>query len=123
MESFNPHQKQFLEEISKQENEDDWVRIPGYVKLVEKKIDGKVVGLAGVTLRYKIIPSLFIATSAHIHGKGVGTELLGSLLQEWKGPLFLTYYQKKTHLGKFYGKFGFKKIFPWFGKRNFCVRF
>lgn len=122
MQSFTPAQQSFLEEISKHENEADWINIPGHVALVEKKTGGKIVGLAGVTMRYGILPSLFIAVSHTQRGKGTGSELMNELMSQWKGIMFLTYYRKKEFLGTFYGKYGFKKIIHWKGGRTLCVK-
>jgi N-acetylglutamate synthase-like GNAT family acetyltransferase len=122
MRPFTPEQQSFLETISAQENESDWINIPGHVALVEKKIAGKIVGMAGVTMRYHILPSLFIAVSHTQRGRGTGLELMKQLMGQWKGILFLTYYRKKEFLGTFYGKYGFKKIIHWKGGRTLCVK-
>lgn len=117
MQHFNSEQHQFLQGIAKNEKENDWLQIPGYIALVEKKVNGKVVGLAGITLRYVIIPSLFVAVSPKHQGKGIASELMQQLIHKWKKPLFLTHYKHKTHLNAFYEKFGFKKIMEWSGGR------
>lgn len=122
MKQFSSAQLEFLKQISLQEKEDDWLRILGYSEIIEKKSNGKIIGLAGVTKRYFLIPSLFIAVSKNERGEGVASEILSNLLKKWKLPLFLTYYKKKSHLEQFYSKFGFRKILPWFGKRILCIK-
>lgn len=122
MHAFSDEQVKFLKEISAQEKESDWVRIPGYVELVERIVDGKIIGMAGVTMRYGIIPSLFIAVSSKSRGGGIASNLLRDLLKKWRMPMFLTYYARKTFLGEFYGKFGFRKIIPFPGGRILCLR-
>ena len=121
--SFDADQKKFLQQISQDQDELDWVQIPGYVSIAEKRVRGAITGMAGVTIRHGIIPSLFIAVAPAHRGKGIASELMTSLLSQWKGIMFLTYYRKKTHLGPFYASFGFKKIIDWPGGRVLCVRF
>jgi len=122
MKNFNPAQLEFLKTISMQESERDWLDIPCFTEIVEEKKNGKIIGLAGVTKRYFLIPSLFIAVLESERGSGLASRLLDSLLKKHKGILFLTYCRKKPYLKEFYSKSGFKKLIPWFGQRVLCIK-
>ncbi len=123
MKHFNVKQKVFLSEIGADRGEDDWDNIPGYAVIVEEHDNGELIGLAGVTFRYKILPSLFIAVKKSERKKGIGTKLITKLLQHWNYPLFLTYYKKNAFLKEYYGQFGFEVLLSSWGKnRVLCVK-
>lgn len=124
MKLFNIEQKDFLNKIGIDRGESDWKNIPGYVSIVEEYNDNQLIGLAGVTFRYKILPSLFIAVKKEFRKKGIGTKLLTKLLQKWKYPLFLTFYKKNSFLKKYYGQFGFQVLLSSWGKnRVLCIKY
>jgi len=123
MYKFNSSQFEFFKKISETEHESDWLKIPGYLLISEKRMGSKLVGLAGVTLRYWFIPSLFLAVSKENRNLGVASILLADVVAKWKKPIFLTFYSDKSFLLSFYTKFGFKKIIPWFGKKILCIKF
>lgn len=120
---FSVEQKAFLKDIGLDRGEDDWGNIRNYAVIVEKRKEKELLGLAGVTFRYKILPSLFIAVKKNFRKKGIGTKLLKKLLSVWMFPLFLTFYKKNSFLKKYYAKFGFRVLLSSWGKnRVLCVR-
>jgi len=86
--------------------------LPTKLEVKEKK-KGKLVGIAGISVRYAILPSLFLAVDQKHRKKGIGLKLVKEVLKRKKGILFLTVaYSNKPAL-KIYSKCGFKKIGPW----------
>lgn len=123
MNDFNVKQKAFLSEIGLGLGEPDWDNIPGYAALIEEYKESQLIGLAGVTFRYKILPSLFIAVKKEFRKKGIATKMLAKLLSMWRYPLFLTYYKKNSFLKEYYGQFGFRVLLSSWGKnRVLCVK-
>ena len=105
MKQFNEEMKEFLKKIEFQENELDWRYIPGYKVITEERYplghlreQNKIIGIAGVTIRHFVLPSLFIAVDKKYRGKGIATKLIKAVLNKWRLPLFLTYYKNKPFL-------------------------
>ena len=99
---------------------DDNLHVYTMIKRVHD--NGSLVGIAGVTFRYKILPSLFLGLAASHRGQGRGKELLAAVLNEWKKPLFLTVYKDNVPALALYRKSGFRKIMGWGKQKILMVR-
>lgn len=84
------------------------------VHLLEKiEKNGKIIGLAGIIIRYYIIPSLFVCVAKSYRGKGYGSLLVNRVLKKKKIPVFLTVGVNNIAAQKIYKKSGFFTIMPW----------
>ncbi|MCX6802570.1 MAG: GNAT family N-acetyltransferase, partial [Candidatus Diapherotrites archaeon] len=80
---------------------------------VEKRIGGRLAGIAGISVRHGFLPALYLAVDEKHRSKGIGTELVKKVLEKKKGILFLTVANDNAAAKKIYVKCGFRKIMPW----------
>ena len=75
--------------------------------------DGQWAGVAGIILRYRFLPTFFLAVNQKMRNKGMGTRLTQKILSRKKGPLFLTVWLDNAPAIKIYAKTGFFSLAPW----------
>jgi len=82
------------------------------LELTEKK-DGRIIGIAGISIRHSVLPALYLAVDKKHRGMGLGTKLTKRVLAEKKGILFLTVATDNKPAKKIYRKCGFIRLIPW----------
>ena len=88
---LNQEQLTFLKEIHHPKG--NLEKLTCYETLIEARVNGELIGLAGTVKRHHIINSLFLVVKQEHRGQGIGSNLFKQLWASKKQKPWLTVYK------------------------------